>query len=158
MCVSHYADVLNGSINFTVLYGPEISITVNETNGGTYDCIAFNDTEYAVSTGYLFVNPVVDDQQAENMSEVTFVCQSSFPSPNENYQWIRQLPYAEPENLTETGQNLIIRVTFDDAGTVYTCVIIANVSGYIVNVSDEGLLTGKTTIRLMQQHVGNIVG
>ena len=141
---SLYAAVLNGSTNLTVLDSNEITITVNETNGGSYDCIAFNDTDYAVDTGYLFVNPVVDDQQAENMSEVTFVCQSSFPSPDENYQWIRNPPDAGPEYLMETGMNLTINVNFDDAGTVYTCVVTANISGYVVNVSDGGLLTGKT--------------
>lgn len=142
MCI-FYVGILNGSTNLTVLSGPELNIIVDETNGGSYDCVAFNDTDYAFSTGYLFVNPVVEDQQAENMSEVTFVCESSFPSPDENYQWIRDPPYAEPENLTETGQNLTINVAFDDAGTVYTCVITANISGYTVSVSDGGLLTGE---------------
>ena len=117
-------------------------------NGGSYDCVAFNDTDYALSTGYLFVNPIVDDQQAEYMNQVTFVCESSFPSPEQNYQWIRDPPYAEPEVLVETGQNLNIIATFDDAGAVYTCVINASASGYTVIVSDEGLLTGKERQRI----------
>lgn len=137
------AAILNGSANLTIIIGSELNIIVNETNGGSYDCIAFNDTVYAVDTGYLFVNPVVDDQLAEYMTTVTFVCESSFPSPDDDYQWIRDPLGSEPEVLPETGQYLTVsNVSFDDAGTVYTCVVIANVSGYIVNVSDGGLLTG----------------
>ena len=138
-----HAGILNGSKDFVFLDGPELTITVNETNGGSYDCIAFNDTDYTASKGYLFVNPVVDDQLTQHASDVTFVCESSFPSPDESYRWIRDPPDAEPEDLSETRQSLIISATFDDAGTIYTCAITADVSGYTVDVSDGGLLIGK---------------
>ena len=124
--------------------GPMPTITINETNGGVYDCVAFNETDYAVDTGYLFVNPVVEDQQAENMSAVTFVCQTSFPSPDGSYQWIRNPPNALPEVLVETGRSLTVIAHVDDTGTVYTCVITANISGHSVILSDGGSLTGET--------------
>ena len=136
--------ILNGSLYLRTIIGSTLIITVDETNGGIYDCVAFNDTDYAVSTGYLFVNPVVDDQEALNMTEVTFVCQSNFPSPDKNYQWIRNPPQADPEVLAETGPSLTVIATTNDTGTVYTCVITANISGHIVSVSDGGLLTGET--------------
>ena len=137
--------VLNGSLYLTAFSGPKLTITLDQTSGGIYDCVAFSDTGYAVGVGYLFGNPVVDNQQAETGSEVTFVCESSFPSPQESYQWIRKAPYAEPEVLHETGRSLTVNINFDDAGTVYTCIVATDVSGYHVSVSNGGLLTGETT-------------
>ena len=154
----HYAGILNSSTNFTVLDGPEVTITVNETNGGSYDCIAFNDTDYAVSTGYLFVNPVVDDQLAENMSEVTFVCEFSFPTPDGDYVWMRMrdLPLADNETLNETGQNLTISVTVDLAGSTYFCsfsAVVKRIISYFF--SRKALLTGKASF-VMQDTYYNI--
>ena len=140
--------ILNGNLSLRTINGPVLTIIVNETNGGIYDCVAFNETDYAVDTGYLFVNPVVEDQEAENMTEVTFVCQSSFPSPDENYRWIRNPPHALPEVLAETGPSLTVIAYIGDTGTVYTCVITANISGQVVTVSDGGSLKGETIVLL----------
>ena len=65
--------------------------SVNATeNGGTYECVAFNDAGYGVAQSLMYVRPFIVEQPQDQLIEadhqITLRCHAeSFPPPL--YQW-----------------------------------------------------------------------